>query len=299
MPLLPRKAHRYLSSSMHNERSGPVRSPPRPLRIVAVLAVRNEQRFVAACLENLIGQGVEVYLCDNGSTDRTVEIATPHLGKGLVGIEHIPYDGVYQWQAILRRKETLFRQIDADWLMHVDADEIHLPPLGHASIVEAIAWADAGGYESVEFSEFTFVPTQQAPDHDHAGYLQTLRTYYPFEPRSPHCVRAFRKQDGVMEIAWSGGHRVRFPHEPRLCPTPFRMKHYLFLSAAHAAAKYPARKFNDEEVGRLRWHGWRPRLRSDQISLPSEELVRRTSGDEDLDHSRPWKQHWLERCAAS
>ncbi|GAB3380209.1 hypothetical protein GCM10027432_06290 [Lysobacter fragariae] len=264
-----------------------------------MLATRNEERFIAACLENLFRQGVEVYLCDNGSTDRTLEIATAHLGAGLIGIEHIPYDGTYRWESILRRKEALFRELDADWFMHVDADEIHLPPPGHASIAAAIAVADARGYDAVEFAEFTFVPTREAPDHDHADFARTLRTYYPFRPRSPHCVRAYRKQDVPMEIAWSGGHLVRFPHPPRMYPEPFRMKHYLFLSKAHAARKYPGRKYDDDEVNHRGWHGWRPRLRSDHIVLPSLAHVRTMSSDDDLDPSSPWTQHWLDQCAAS
>jgi glycosyltransferase involved in cell wall biosynthesis len=275
-----------------------VPSPPRQPRVVAVLATRNEERFIAACLENLFRQGVEVYLCDNGSTDRTVEIATGYLGAGLIGIEHIPYDGTFQWESILRRKEALFRELDTDWLMHVDADEIHLPPPGHASLASAIAAADAAGYHAVEFAEFTFVPTREAPDHDHADYVRALRTYYPFRPRSPHCVRAYRKQDAPMEIAWSGGHRVRFPHEPTLYPEMFRMKHYLFLSAEHAARKYPGRKYRDDEVNRLRWHGWRSRLRTEQIVLPSVSHVRTTMGDDDLDPTNPWTQHWLDQCIA-
>jgi len=273
--------------------------PQRQPRIVAVLAARNEERFIGACLKNLFHQGVEVYLCDNGSTDRTVEIATAHLGAGLIGIEHIPHDGTYRWESILRRKEALFRELDADWLMHVDADEILLPPPGHASIAAAIAVADSLGYEAVEFAEFTFVPTREAPEHDHDDFISTLRTYYPFRPRSPHCVRAYRKQDAPMEIAWSGGHRVRFPHEPELYPELFRMKHYLFLSEAHAARKYPGRKYDDNEVNHQRWHSWRPRLRSEQIVLPSVEHVRTTSSDDDLDSTNPWTQHWLDQCMAS
>ncbi len=267
--------------------------------MVAVLATRNEERFIAACLENLFAQGVDVYLCDNGSTDRTVEIATTFLDAGLIGIEHIPHDGTYRWESILRRKEALFRELDADWLMHVDADEIHLPPPGHASIAEAIAVVDALGYDAVEFAEFTFVPTLEEPDHDHADFIRTLRTYYPFHPRSPHCVRAYRKQEGPMEIVWSGGHRVRFPHEPRLYPEPFRMKHYLFLSEAHAARKYPGRKYDDDEITHLRWHSWRPRLRSEHIVLPGVAQVRTTSSDDDLDRANPWTTHWLAQCMAS
>jgi len=271
----------------------------RRLRVVAVLATRNEERFIAACLENLFRQGVDVYLCDNGSTDRTVEIATRHLGAGLVGIEHIPHDGTYRWESLLQRKEALFRELDADWVMHVDADEIHLPPPGHATLADAIAVADAQGYDAVEFAEFTFVPTREAPGHDHADFVGTLRTYYPFRPRSPHCVRAYRKHDGPMEIAWSGGHLVRFPHPPRLFPEPFRMKHYLFLDQAHAARKYAGRTYDAAEVEQRGWHGWRARLRAEHIVLPGTEHVRTTAGDDDLDASEPWTQHWLERCATA
>jgi hypothetical protein len=266
------------------------------LRVVAVLAVRNEERFLAACLENLFRQGVHVYLCDNQSTDRTLEIAEGYRDRGLIGVESIPYAGVYAWERILLRKEDLFQSLDADWFMHVDADEIHLPPPSHPTLVSALAEADSSGYDTVEFAEFTFIPTREAPDHDHPDFQRTLRSYYPFRPNSPHCVRALKKQQGPMEIAWSGGHRVRLATEPRLYPEAFRMRHYLFLSEAHAVRKYTNRRYDDHEVTVRSWHGWRPRLRPEQIRLPAVSEVRTAASDDDLDPSAPWKRHWLDRC---
>ncbi|MEQ1704158.1 MAG: glycosyltransferase family 2 protein, partial [Ilumatobacteraceae bacterium] len=184
------------------------------IRVVAVLTVRNEARFLGACLDNLIGQGVQVYVCDNGSTDDTRAIAEQHLGAGVLAVEHVPFDGTYRWEQILQRKEQIFQEVDADWVMHVDADEIHLPPVGWATIPDALTEADRLGFDAVEFDEFTFVPTVESPDHDHPDFERTLRTYYPFRPRSPHCVRAYRRHTGPIEIAWSGGHVVRFAHEP-------------------------------------------------------------------------------------
>jgi hypothetical protein len=102
-----------------------------------------------------------------------------------------------------------------------------------------------------------------------------------------------------MEIAWSGGHLVRFEHEVRLYPEPFRMKHYLFLSEAHAARKYPGRRYLADEVERLGWHGWRSHLRPEHIRLPGSDSLRTTATDDDLDSSDPWTQHWLDRCAAA
>jgi len=270
-----------------------------PLRVVAVLAVRNEERFIGQCLENLIGQGVQVYVCDNGSTDDTYAIAEQHLGAGVIGIERFAFDGTYRWEQILQRKEALFRELDADWVMHVDADEIHMPPASWATIPAALAEVDALGYDAVEFDEFTFVPTLESPDHDHADFVRTLRTYYPFRPQSPHCVRAYRRHAGPIEIAWSGGHHVRFAHEARVFPEAFRMKHYLFLSHEHASRKYAGRRYSAEEVDGRGWHGWRPLLRAADIRLPGiADGVRTSVDDDDLDPSSPWTQHWLAQCAA-
>jgi glycosyltransferase involved in cell wall biosynthesis len=258
--------------------------------------VRNEERFLAACLENLFRQGVHVYLCDNESTDGTLSVAERYRGQGLVGIETLPYDGVYRWERILRRKEELFQSLDADWLMTVDADEIHLPPPSHPTLVAALAEVDARGYDTVDFAELVFVPTREAPDHDHPDFERTLRSYYPFCPGAPHRVRALKKREGPMEIAWSGGHRVRFATEPRLFPEQFRTRHYLYLSRDHAIRKYSLRPYEKEEVATLGWHGWRARLRPEQIELPSASELRHTVTDDDLDASQPWTRHWLDRC---
>src|SRR3712207_8599948 len=98
------------------------------MRVVAILAAYNEERFLAGCLEHLFEQGVDAYLIDNESTDRTVEIAERYLGRGLIGIENIPRAaGVFSWRPIIRRKEELAATLEADWFMHADPDEIRLP----------------------------------------------------------------------------------------------------------------------------------------------------------------------------
>ena len=138
------------------------------VRVVALLATHNEERFITGCLEHLIGQGVEVYLIDNCSADRTVEIAERYLGHGLIDIETFPRaEGVYKWRSILERKEQLATMLEADWFMHVDADEIRLPPHSARTLAQTFAEVDAQGYNAVNFLEFTFVPTREAPDHDH------------------------------------------------------------------------------------------------------------------------------------
>jgi glycosyltransferase involved in cell wall biosynthesis len=265
------------------------------MHVVALLATYNERRFIEPCLEHLREQGVDTYLIDNESTDDTVELAERRLGRGLIGIESFSRkDDVYNWRGLLARKEELARELDADWLIHLDADELRLPPSRGQSMAKALETADREGYNAVNFSEFTFVPTREAPDHDHPDFQRTMRSYYPFAPAATHQLKAWRRNDAVA-LAWSGGHQVRFPDLKRY-PQSFPMKHYLFLSVPHAIEKYVERRYNPEEV-EAGWHGWRASLTAADIHLPREAELRSTLSDDDLDPSRPRKKHYIEESA--
>ena len=261
------------------------------MRIIAILATYNEGRFIAGCLEHLFRHGIEVYLIDNCSTDQTVAIAAQYLNRGLITIETLPRAGVFCLRTQLERKEQLAASLEADWFMHVDADEIHLPPHSDCTLAQALADVEAQGYNAVNFLEFTFIPTQEAPDHDHADFQRTMRWYYPFQPFFPHRLNAWKRQPGPVELAWSGGHRVRFPGL-RIYPASFRMRHYLFLSVPHAIRKYVDRCYDPAEV-EAQWHGWRAKLKREMIKLPSQAEMRTYRSDDQLDRSNPRTCHYL------
>lgn len=261
------------------------------MRVIALLATYNEYRFIGPCIEHLHEQGVDTYLIDNDSTDETVEIAERHRGNGLLGVERLPRTGdVFSLQQQLRRKEELAGELEADWFIHLDADELRLPPPGHRTLSEAVQAVDSQGYNAVNFMEFSFLPTREKPDHDNPDFRQTLRTYYPLLAGSRHRLNAWKARPGI-NLVQSGGHEVRFPGR-RLYPELFRMKHYVFLSVPHAVEKYIERGFDPEEV-RYGWHGWRANLSRDAIQLPWESELRISHDDSDLDPSEPWLQHYL------
>jgi glycosyltransferase involved in cell wall biosynthesis len=259
--------------------------------VIALLATHNEERFIVPCLEHLVRHGIEAYVIDNESEDGTVALARGFLGTGLVGIESFPRGGVYPWRMILRRKERLAAELDADWFMHADPDEVRLPPRPGATLAEAFAEADRQGYSAVNFSEFTFVPTRQSPDHDHPAYLRTMRWYYPFEPAFPNQLKAWKRQSGPVDLVSTGGHRVAFPGL-RMLPVSFPMRHYLFLSPAHAVRKYVRQAYDPLELA-LGWHRARSRLRAEDIVLQDEGSLRVYTSDDRLDGSLPLRQHPL------
>lgn len=261
------------------------------MRIIALLATFNEQRFIGDCLEHLARHGIDAYIIDNDSTDDTVAIVQQFAGRNLVGIEQLPRHGTYVWRAILERKAALAAELDADWFIHADPDETRLPPGPQHTLAEALAEADAAGYNAVNFMEFTFVPTRQSPDHNHADYLRTMRWYYPFLPEFPHRLTAWKKQTELVDLGSTGGHRVAFPGL-RMYPTSFPMRHYLFLSPAHAIEKHVRRVYDPAELA-VGWHRARARLTAEGIVLQDESALRVYEGDDQLDATQPLKAHPL------
>jgi len=264
------------------------------MRIVALIASHNERRFIGQCLEHLHEQGVESYLIDDGSTDETVAIAEGFLDRGLIGIEQVAHEGFYDWRGLLRRKEELAAdfaaQGEADWLIHLDPDEVRLAPPGMGTLAEALAAVDRAGCNAVNFLECTFVPTREEPDHDHADFQRTLRTYYAFCPSFPHQLKAWKAADAPQpNLVAKGGHLVAFRHL-HMFPTSFPMRHYLFLSVPHAVEKYVERTYSENEVERG-WHGWRATLRAEDIQLPSRAELRVAGPGEELDPSRARSHH--------
>ena len=161
---------------------------------------------------------------------------------------------------------------------------------GWPDAAQALADVDAGGCNAVEFDEFTFVPTQEAPDHDHPDFRRTMRWYYPFAPRSRTWCAPGNASQGRVDLASSGGHAVEFPGR-RIYPERFRLLHYLFLGRSTRCEVRPAAL----RRGGIRrgWHGWRATLGAGPVRLPSQSDLRSAHADGDLDPSSPRTEHCL------
>ena len=261
------------------------------MRVVALLATYNEERFVGDCIGHLAENDVETYLIDNGSEDGTVDVAERFRGQGLAGVEIVPRDGVYSWKPLLDRKAELATTLEADWFIHLDADEIRLPPIGFKTLRSALVEVTAEGFNAVNFQEFTFVPTVEEPNHDHPRYRETMRHYYPFLPRPLDRLNAWKRQETPVDLSSTGGHRVSFPGL-RVCPQAFPMRHYLFLSVEHATRKFVDRAYDQAELD-AGMHRRRASLRRNSITLLSQRQLRYAASDADLDETDPWTSHPL------
>ena len=124
----------------------PARPAPDAPRAVVVVPAREEQDRIGPCVTALVGQGAEVVVVDDGSTDRTREVAEA-AGATVVPAGPLP-DG---WAGKAHALDVGLRTVDAPVVVFVDADTRARPgfvaaavdALGDATLVTAGAQVDA------------------------------------------------------------------------------------------------------------------------------------------------------------
>lgn len=261
------------------------------LRIVALLTVRNEALYLDRCLKHLQGQGVETCVIDNESTDDSRKIAEQFLGRGVFRIETQPFEGFFDLVAQLRLKEKLSREIDADWFIHHDADEIREAPAPFKSLYEGIRKADQEGYNAINFDEFVFLPTAGDESFEGMDYVEAMKYYYFFEPSPQRQVKAWKNAGQTVDLVSSGGHSIKF-EGIKIYPVNFILRHYIALSRAHAINKYGhERIYSQDEIEKRGWHGPRAKFNSNHFQLPTCEQLKMIGKNSDLDKAAPWVTH--------
>lgn len=259
------------------------------MNVVAIIAARNEALYMERCLAHLSSQGVRFALIDNGSEDETRAIAESFRGRGLVACVEHPYPGYYDWMGLLRLKERLALELDADWFLHLDADEIPEPPDRGGRLLPAIVEVDGLGYTAVNFDEFCFVPAADDERHEGTDYVAGMQHYFFFNPHPERLVRCWKKTS-QLTLADSAGHNAAFP-ERRLWPVNFSLRHYIALSMDHLRSKYGAqRRYSQAEID-LGWHSWRPRFAEIAVRTPARDELCNVRHDGGWDRSRPRSRH--------
>ncbi len=266
------------------------------MRIVALIAAFNEADVIRQTIDDLVAQEIEVYLLDNNSSDDTARIAGERLGGGVLAVEQFPADGgasgEFPWAELLARKQTLAREIEADWYLHQDADELRESPWLHRNLRQGIELVDALGFNAVDFEVLNFRPVDEsfAPGADlRAAFARFERA----ETWDRVQVKAWKRQPEIDLIS-TGGHESVFPGR-RVFPMRFLLRHYPIRSQAHGDRKVFAERrprFRTAELERG-WHRQYEELaRTARFVWPAAELERFDPERVRLDlalHNREWE----------
>jgi hypothetical protein len=263
--------------------------------VTAILAIRNEEAYLANCLRHLVRNGINFVIIDNGSSDASTEIyRRREFASYLVDVQELPFLGAFYLAEQLRHKMMIVDAINTDWVIHLDADEVMHPYRQGESLNEALCRLDAEGWNVVNFDEFVFLPVEdgyvsEAPEH------QPMSLYYFFQPYVPRLMRAWRKIGGFSMVE-HGGHSL-VGADIRLAPEYLALRHYIVRNQVHAFGKYTTRTFASNEIA-LGWHGNRVAQPAQAFLLPPAALLKRLSKPDhyDLDRSDPWTMHyWRKR----
>lgn len=261
-------------------------------KVLAIVCVKNEAIHIRRCLRQLIEEGVDVVLIDDGSTDQSVDIAKTFLGRGLVRIKTLPGTVEFSLSDQLRAKHEVVAETDYDWYVHVDADEWLCSSLKGQSLYEGIVEADAAGYTAINFHELVFVPLP-GEDFFVEDYASRMLNYYFFQPSYPRLNRAWSRQANLQRANF-GGHLL-YGNDLRLFPRDFFLRHYIALSENHAQEKYLGRRYSDEDIERG-WHGKRMAITPENLRFKRVPGLFRLDdpAKHSFDLSMPIRHHFWE-----
>lgn len=207
--------------------------------VVAIVSAYNEADVVGWVVRDLIAQGVSVYFLDDGSTDGTMEAVSPFVNRGVLRIEQLGAAGStperFEWEKILRRKEELAIEIEADWFIHHDADEFRESPWRGMALADAVALVDRLGFNAIDALSLDFWPTH---DRFEAGtdVREAFTHYAPGASHDRRQIRCWKKSGARVDLASSGGHEAQFPGR-RVFPIRFVQRHYPVRGQAHGERK--------------------------------------------------------------
>lgn len=241
-------------------------------------------------LSDYVTQGIHVVVLDNESTDQTVAICKEFLGRGVLRIDNLPWNGAFDLSRQLAAKRAVVENLWHDWVIHADADEWLQSPIPGESLIEAISRTDSAGFNAINFEEFVFVPEAERL-YSCEDYWKTLLHYYYFKPAMKRLVRIWKRSAGLSNES-SGGHTVA---GGKLCLSPdtFILRHYIVLSFEHAVSKYVGRKFATVDVQKG-WHTNRSHISAEQLKLPSVARLKHLHiwDSKELDRSAPENLHY-------
>jgi glycosyltransferase involved in cell wall biosynthesis len=237
----------------------------KPLSICALIAVRNEAYYLRVLLPKLAEQQIQVVIIDNESSDDSELVYQAFKEDPIVRVHKIPHKGYFSLTEQMECKEKLLQELDYDWIIHHDADEIMEHYNGKSTLREAIEEADAEGFNVINFDEFVFIPEPET-NYDGSDYYHAIRRYYFFQPETNRLNRAYKKSL-KKEVTNYNGHRI-MADELNIYPQNHTLRHYMVLSRRHALEKYLNRRFDPIDL-KKGWHKNRLNFTKDALNLPS------------------------------
>ena len=92
------------------------------MKIIGLMLIKDEDDILEDVIEYHMAQGLDgLLVCDNGSTDGTMEILKHYYGTAV--LEVYTYDKFFQDRITTQLAHIAYTKFGADWVIPIDADE--------------------------------------------------------------------------------------------------------------------------------------------------------------------------------
>jgi hypothetical protein len=229
------------------------------VKVASIIHSFNEVDIIEEVVKHLYIQGVEVHVFDNWSTDGTWEKLQALFDTGYITkISKFPEapSRDYDWSEQLAKTTEYAKTIDAEWIMHHDADELRVSPWQELNLTRAISLVDHKGYNAIDFTvlDFRFINNRKEKGW---VYEQELN-HFEFGRRPGHFLQIKcwkNKKDKQVDLATSGGHEATFDRR-KVFPIKFLLKHYSLRNKKQAEEKVFKNRLPrfKKEQSKFGWH---------------------------------------------
>jgi glycosyltransferase involved in cell wall biosynthesis len=213
------------------------------MKALAIIPAYNEADIIGWTVRHLQTQCLDVLVLDSGSTDGTAGAAVAAGALVIPAISQVATR--VSWRGLLGQVEHWAAEYIGQygWCMLCDADEIRRSTGDPASrdarrLVIVFEQLCVDGYNAADHIVCTFHPIDNGFDgsQDPEEYFR-FYSVDSFNMRIGQ-VKAWRN-DRPVELAWSGGHRVRYKDGTTLRVSPVKLisKHYPIRSQAQGERK--------------------------------------------------------------
>ena len=211
---------------------------PDDFRVTAIVTAFNEVDVIRSTTTWLLDQGIDVVIVDNWSTDGTADAVADLVDGGRVSIRKFPIDGptgLYEWERLLKFVASTAASLDADWVVHHDADQRHESPWLGLTYRDALYSVGNMGFNAVDHTVIDFRPIDNS--FTSGTELSSHFSHFEFQQGASTTVHVQAwANDGPVDLASSGGHDVQFDGR-RVFPFNFTLRHYQVRSQAHGEQK--------------------------------------------------------------
>lgn len=231
------------------------------MKAAAHLYTYDEADIIAAVVQHLLAEGVDVFISDNWSTDGTYQdlCALASRYPERVSVARYPRFGpidVVSWYDMLLEVERFSEEAQRagyDWILHHDADEIRRSAREGERLLDALARFSAAGWNVVDHRVEVYRPREgfEAGVDPETFFTGRLDEHLDQHNGQLKCWNSGGRR---VALAWSGGHTAVFAGM-KLAPERLVLKHYPLRTGAQAARKIAARRARWAPEDRaLNWH---------------------------------------------